>query len=123
MLTLDTNIIIHYFQDDAEIADRVEQWNLKGQQFNISTITELELFSSPHLTPEETRRIGDFVMTLTVIPLDSAIARIAAEVRRRYRLRTPDSAIAATAIFSHSALVTRDLDHFNLIKELKIETV
>ncbi|MFA4835948.1 MAG: type II toxin-antitoxin system VapC family toxin [Dehalococcoidia bacterium] len=123
MLTLDTNIVIGHLKDEPGITAVIRAWRTQSKIFFISTITELELLSLPTLNAQTIEEIDLFLKSLHIIPVDSAIARIAADLRRRYRIRTPDSAIAATAIFTQSALVTRDLDHFNLIKELKIESI
>ncbi len=123
MLTLDTNIVIGHLKDEPGITAAIRAWRTQGEVFYISTITELELLSLPTLNAHTIEEIDLFLKSLNIIPVDSVVARIAADLRRRYRLRTPDSAIAATAIFTQSALVTRDVDHFNVIKELKIESI
>ncbi|MPZ78071.1 MAG: PIN domain-containing protein [Deltaproteobacteria bacterium] len=60
------------------------------------------------------------VGTLSVIPIDSHIARLASFVRREYRLKVPDSLIAATAIFTGSALVTRNTQDFKKVTGLSL---
>ena len=48
-----------------------------------------------------------------VLPLDEAIGRKAAEIRRQYRLKLPDACILATAIIHEKLLVTRDEKDFH----------
>jgi predicted nucleic acid-binding protein len=86
----------------------------------VSTVTELELFSLSTLTPEDEARIEEVLSaTVRIIPLISSIARIAGELRRLYpRLRTADSAIAATALFTNSTLITRNVRDFQRIEGL-----
>jgi predicted nucleic acid-binding protein len=88
----------------------------------VSTVTELELFSLSTLMPEHEARIEDVLnTTVRVIPLISSIARIAGDLRRLYpRLRTADSAIAATALFTNSTLITRNVRDFQRIEELPL---
>ncbi|OGL83572.1 hypothetical protein A3J36_00675 [Candidatus Uhrbacteria bacterium RIFCSPLOWO2_02_FULL_54_37] len=101
----------------------MKRWARERQELAISTITELELLSLSSLTPERIQEIEDVIATFTVIPLDSHIARIAAILRRQYRILTPDSAIAATAMAVDSPLATRDIGHFEKIKELNLERI
>jgi predicted nucleic acid-binding protein len=86
----------------------------------ISAITELELFAFSNLTTQEHTVIDKIVGTLSVIPVDSHIARLASFVRREYRLKVPDSVIAATAIFTGSALVTRNTRDFKKVTGLSL---
>jgi len=58
--------------------------------------------------------------TLAVIPVDSRIARIAGALRRVHRLKTPDGAVAATALFTGSTLVTRNVKDFKKIPNLSL---
>ena len=46
---------------------------------------------------------------------DSDMARLAALVRRCYRIKVPDSIIAATAMFTGSTLLTRNTRDFRKI--------
>jgi predicted nucleic acid-binding protein len=86
----------------------------------VSTVTELELFSLSTLTPEDEARIEAVLSaTVRIMPRISSMARIAGELRRLYpRLRTADSAIAATALFTHSTLITRNARDVQRIEEL-----
>ncbi len=47
MLTLDTNIIISYLNDEKPVVDRLLQWKEQGEGFIISVITEIETLSYP----------------------------------------------------------------------------
>jgi predicted nucleic acid-binding protein len=81
----------------------------------VSAVTELELFAYSDLSAEEESLIEGLLATVSVIPLDSRIARLAALVRRDYRLKVPDSVIAATVMFTGSKLLTRNTRDFRKI--------
>ena len=81
----------------------------------ISAITELELFAYSDLSLDEEALIEEPLATISIIPVDSRIARLAAFVRRRHRLKVPDSVIAATAMFTGSKLLTRNTRDFRNI--------
>ena len=87
----------------------------KNVPIYVSAVTELELFAYSDLTAEEESLIEELLATISVIPLDSRIARLAALVRRSYRLKVPDSVIAATAMFTGSKLLTRNTRDFRKI--------
>ena len=58
-----------------------------------------------------------------VVPLDSRIARYAGYLHRLYRLKTPDSAIAATAMLTKTTLLTRNVNDFRPIEDLKVQEI
>jgi len=82
---------------------------------------KLELYSYPDLNDEEEAAITQLLTDMFVVPLDSRLARYAGYLRRLYRLKTPDSAIAATAMLTKTTLLTRNVDDFRQIDDLKIQ--
>ncbi|TSC67904.1 MAG: PilT protein domain protein [Parcubacteria group bacterium Gr01-1014_66] len=89
----------------------------------VSTITEIEVLGFPQLTDEEKTEIEKMLKTMLIVPLDSQIANIAASIRRMYRLKTPDSAVAATALFTGTILLTRNIGDFKKITGLRVEEI
>ncbi len=66
-------------------------------------------------------RIEAFLRRVRIIPVFSNIARIAGDLRRLYpRLKGFDSAVAATALFANSTLVTRNIRDFEQIEGLSL---
>ncbi len=116
MFTLDTNIVIGYLNDEAEIADQILSWRREPARFCISVITEIEALSFPKLTTSEIAKIQRLLQELTIIPADSQLGRLAAELRRQYQFKLGDSIIVATARLTNSILVTRDK---SLLKKAK----
>ena len=57
---------------------------------------------------------------VVMVPLDSRLARFAGYLRREYRVKTADSAIAATALHTHTTLVTRNAQDFRRIPTLSL---
>ena len=86
----------------------------------MSTISETELLSYKGLSDQEIIDMNELLKSFSLVAVDSNIAKIAGEIRRKYRLKTPDALIAATAIFTGSVLVTRNVKDFKKIKELKL---
>ena len=119
MITLDTNTVIYYFNGDENLRKFVEIERQNGEQFVISTITELELLSFPNISPEEIVRLTLWFNEVFILPVDSKVAQKAAEVRRHCHLKTPDAVIAATALLNGGRLITSD-KIFKKVHGLKI---
>jgi len=123
MHTLDTNAIIYYFKDDPKVVSVLRHALVQNTPLYISTITEVELFGFPDLSPQESQTIDKLLKTIAIIPLDSRIARTAGLIRRAYQVKTADSVIAATALFTASTLLTRNVRDFKQIPNLNIQEI
>ena len=121
--TFDTNAVIYYVKDDSRVVLGVQRILALRELVYVSTITEVELFGYSGLTEEEAEKIELVLQTLSIISLDSYLARKAGTLRRTYNLKTPDSVIAATALFTGSMLVTRNVRDFKKIPELKLHAI
>lgn len=119
MYTLDTNILIYYLKDDPKVIEFLREKILAPSRFFISTITEAELFGYPQITQEEISEIDKVLETLSIISIDSQIARLAGFFKRKYKLSLPDAIIAATTYLTNSLLLTRNIRHFEKVKEIK----
>jgi predicted nucleic acid-binding protein len=89
----------------------------------VSTVTEAELFSYPHLTEDEIERIEALLSLMTMFPFDSHVARFAGLIRRTCRIKLPDSVIAATALLTRSTLLTRNVKDFAQIPSLNVRAI
>lgn len=121
--TLDTNVIIYVLRDDAAAVTFLREVFARGELVAISAVTEIELFGYSAISASELSSIERFLAGLTVIPLDSRTARLAGFLRRTYRLKTVDSAIAATAIATSGTLVTRNVRDFQRIPQLALRKI
>jgi hypothetical protein len=120
--TLDTNALI-YAVRDAGIAANFEKILAEQAPLFVSTITVIELFSSAHASEREHATLGAILRGCRVIPVDLHVAQIAAGLRRTYRIKTPDAAIAATALSTYSTLITRNTKDFASIVGLELLSV
>ena len=117
-MTLDSNVLISYLNDDPRIADQLLKWRDSNMHFFISVITEIEILSLPRLTADEINRIRRFLREFTIIPIDSQLGKLASEIRRKCRLSLGDSIIIATAQLTNSVLVTQDMEIIHKAKGL-----
>ncbi|MBI4428564.1 MAG: PIN domain-containing protein [Ignavibacteriales bacterium] len=120
-MTVDTNIIIAYLSGERRVVDSILAWKRSGNSLFLPTLVETEVLSFPDFTNEEREKTERFLVeNFTSISFDRSIARIAADIRRSVRIKLPDAAIAATAIFTNSPVVTRDIQDFRRVPNLRI---
>lgn len=123
MYTLDTNSIIYYLNGEVNASARVRDILMQPSPVYASAITGLELLAFPELTEREAQKIEEILGTMSIISVDLAIARMAGALRKTYRLSVADSAIAATALFTGSTLVTRNVRDFQKVPGLQIQKI
>jgi predicted nucleic acid-binding protein len=121
--TLDTNAIIYYLKSEPAAVSVLELLFAQDVALYVSAITELELFSSPALIDEDIAAISQLLTSVVIIPVDSRLARVAGYLRRAYRVKTADSAIAATALLTHTTLLTRNAQDFQRIPTLSLMSI
>ncbi|MFN8348130.1 MAG: type II toxin-antitoxin system VapC family toxin [Spirosomataceae bacterium] len=87
---------------------------------NISIITKIELLS--WVTKENSfyRQMEIFAEDSIVYPLSDEIASKTIELRRKYKLKTPDAIIAATALVYKLTILTDNERDFKAIRGLRI---
>ena len=120
-MTVDANIIIAYLTGDATVVEVLSDWKKSGVPLFLSSVVEAEILSFADWTNEERGEVETFLEEHFVpIPFDRTVARLAATIRRTTRIKLPDAAIAATALFTGSSLVTRNIRDFRRISKLTI---
>lgn len=123
MYTLDTNAIIYYIKDDSKAVAVLKDFFLQSVPIYVSAITEVELFSFSNLSRSELEQIEKILATVALIPLDSRLARIAGSLRSQYNLKIADGIIAATALFTGTTLVSRNIRDFRKISGISLQTI
>jgi predicted nucleic acid-binding protein len=123
MYILDTNAVIYYVKEDSNVVSIIEDIYTKNVPVYVSVITEAELFGFPQLSDEEAERIKKFLHTVSIIPMDSQIARLTGTIRKTYQLKIADSVIAATALFTGTRLLTRNVGDFKKVLGLDIQEI
>lgn len=120
MYTLDTNAIIYYSKGDTKVSEIFHGIFIQNIPLYISTITEIELFGFSQLTEKDIEWFENFLKATTIISVDSRVAKIAGSLRRDFKLKTLDSAIAATALMTGTTLVTRNIRDFKKVPNLRL---
>lgn len=120
----DTNTVI-YFPNKVggdDYRHRFERWVRDG--LVISVITRIEVLSWPEYA-QQPDLLAEAEKLLSLVfeePLIEPVAEKTIEIRRNYRLKTPDALIAATAQHLVLPLITRNTDDFKRIPGLTLIT-
>ena len=123
MYTLDTNVIIYFLKGDLKVKKFLNEEISKGSRFFISAITEAELFGYPALANEEALKIEEMLKTISIIPIDSQIAKLAGFFKRKYKISLPDAIVAATSYQTNTTLITRNIKDFKKIREISVSYI
>lgn len=100
---LDTNTCIYFLNGDKVLADF-----LQGQSVYISVITEIELFAFHGNNDIAIAILNDFIDSVTVLDIDKEIKTATIEMRKLYKLKIPDTIIAASALSYSLPIITAD---------------
>ena len=116
---IDSNVISNYFSGIFSEKAIIFLSYVIDEVSILSVVTKIEALSwrSPDITKEYIVR--QFVDNSNVIALSDAIVDECVEIRRNFKIKTPDAIIAATAIVYDFTLITSDLG-FRRIPNLKI---
>ena len=107
----DTNILIYYLEGRIQMIPYVES------NFFISIITEIEFLGVKHIQGLSFSKRESLVKECIRLPLDEMVKDIAINIKQQFKMKTPDSIIAATAIKYQLTLLTADKE-FKKIPDL-----
>ena len=119
-MLIDTNIIIDHLRGEEKataLLSKIENGIIKGY---ISTIVEAEVLAGFNLSSRKIEEINKLLSIFQRIEVDSEIAQKGAEFRRKYHCELIDGLIAASAWKIGIELATRNIRHFDKIKEIDI---
>lgn len=111
-ILVDTDIFIDHLRGAAELKPG-------RHRLHYSVITRAELFAGATGTDLAARVLAPF----REIPVNWAIAERAGRIRRESGLRMPDALIAATALERQLGLATRNKEHFEPVRGLRIRAI
>jgi predicted nucleic acid-binding protein len=109
----DTNTLIYLDSGNREVASL-----LQDKEISISFITEIELLGFPQLGKEKLTQLETMIASMFIIEMSGFQKKIAIELKRKRKLKTPDAIIAAAAIEKSIPILTAD-KIFTKIPELQ----
>jgi len=120
-MTIDSNILIAYLSGELAVVQGLSHWKEAGTSFFLPTIVEAEVLSFAGWNHVERNNVEMFLeYEFVSVPFDRIASRIAAKIRRERAIKLPDAAIAATALYTRTALVTRNVRDFRNIHGLEV---
>ena len=123
-MTLDTNIIILYLNSETAIVRALDEIRKQGVSFILPAAVEAEFLSFSSWTPDQRRTMEEFLEeNFVFVSLDRPLARLAARIRVNTRIKFADASIAATALFTNTPLVTRNVRDFKKVPGLQVMTL
>jgi tRNA(fMet)-specific endonuclease VapC len=128
MFALDTNTLIYFFKGAGRVKDQLLATPPRDIAVPAVVVYELEVGIANSTQPGKRRGQLDDLLTLTtVLPLDRAAARRAAEVdaaltMKGTRIGPLDTLIAGTALAHGATLVTHNVREFARVSGLKLWT-
>ncbi len=127
-MILDTTFFIDFLYNDSGARDKIRELELQNHSLTTTAITVFELWRgiSPlnHNKIETTNTLLEQVDLHSLNPTAAKIAgRIAYQLKRKGLILPPEDAlIAGIALEKNEPILTRNVKHFKLVPELKIET-
>ena len=111
---LDTNAVIFLVSRGSNISLKL-QTELNEADLFISGISEIELFSKSTIPANEEEKLRALISErIPAIDLTEAVKKETITIRRKTKLKLPDSIIVATAITLDAVLITEDSKLLNL---------
>ncbi|GHV68889.1 motility twitching protein PilT [Bacteroidia bacterium] len=118
---IDSNVLIDYLAERIPLTKLHFVERIFERQFIISVVAKIEVLGFDDL-PHKIAAMEDFVALAQVIPLDERIIQRTIMLRRCVKkLKIGDAIIAATALEYNFVLLTRNVDDFKQILNLRIE--
>lgn len=119
----DTSILIELFRKSEKANSRFVQLALEGYEFQISAITEYEVYSGA--TTAQLPFWDELLQKVKVLPFDKDVVKTAISINKRLKQKrkqidVADLFIAATALANNLVFATLNKKHFTRIDELKI---
>lgn len=115
-MLIDSNILIYSADPNyAFLRELIKQYAPV-----ISMVSYIEVLGYEKLSDEQRQYFEEFFDTTIVLPVNEEIAKQAILLRRQRKISLGDAIIAATAICYDHMLVTRNVEDFKWIPELKL---
>ncbi|MBN2041272.1 MAG: type II toxin-antitoxin system VapC family toxin [Spirochaetes bacterium] len=118
---LDTNAVITLLKGNSELLKLTEN----AEWLGISVITLIEFLVFPDLSDDDKILFNSFSERIDVIAIDKSNKELIdaiISIRQKYKLKLPDSIIAASALCNNAKLISAD-KALTAVKEIKTISV
>jgi predicted nucleic acid-binding protein len=119
---LDTSVAIDHLRGTLPAVELLTTLIDDGETIAASEVVRFELLA--RVRDREVEALEQFSSALTWVPVDESITRAAGQLARRHRrahsgIDDADYLIAATAVLLDALLVTANVRHFLMLKDLR----
>jgi hypothetical protein len=115
----DTNIFIHWFNNDKQTIDKLEQIGL--DRIAVSVVTVMELIEGID-NKEQLQRLKKKIKHYAIVDFSREVSSLALHLVEDYKLsqniQIPDAIIAATAVINKIPLFTYNTKDFKYIPNI-----
>jgi len=124
---LDTDTCVFWLRGHVPVRDHLAAAGPEETAISVITLAELRYGAACSARPANNHQaIDGFISVLTILGVDSDIARVFGEIKAQLRkegmlLEDVDLLIAATARVQGLTLVTNNQDHFGRISSLHLD--
>ena len=115
----DSNTLIDYVGNKLTKGALIVLDSYFNDNIAISIITKIEVLGF-NGDENETKKLTDFIGLARIFYIDDDIADKTIELRKSYKIKTPDAIIAATALVNNLMLCTRNIADFKTIDGLQL---
>lgn len=115
-VVIDTNMLISWYKSGVISNSK----NLASITPIFSIITKIEALGFREITDNEIKAVSRMLDTGVLTYIDADIAQRTIYLRQKYKIKTPDAVIAATALVNDSELWTANTSDFSNIEGLKL---
>lgn len=130
MVVLDTDIIIQSWKENEEAINAIDYFIDNKIYLEITIINLLELYRGIYLSTQYEKNlkiIKEFLEYVDILSLTEESCKIYGKIYKDLKetgklINDFDLIIAAIVIQNNTSLITRNIKHFENIKELKVES-
>ncbi len=115
-MLIDSNIIIYAAQLEHEF---LREFITKNSPY-VSALSYLEVLGYHKLTDNDKAYFEDFFKASEILPISQPIIDQAVKLKQIKKMSLGDAIIASTAKVYNLTLITRNIDDFSWISELKV---
>ena len=120
-ITCDPNIFIHWFNNDKQTIEKLEQIGLG--RIAVSVITVMELIEGVD-NKEQLQQLKKKIKHYTIVDFSKEVSELALQLVESYKLshniQIPDAIIAATAVINKIPLFTYNTKDFKYIPKIEL---
>ncbi len=128
MVCFDTDILIDFLRNDKYAIEKISELKEKNIKLATTTINTFELFKGAFRSKQKEAldSLMGLLSNLSVFDFDFQSSKKAAQILEELRINgeaidNADLMIASIALANNEKLLTRNIQHFKKIPELKIE--